>query len=129
MLIAFFSLSVSEPVSAQASGQASARVVVNLLDYLAKDYGGAVNDGKVVSDSEYQEQQEFARAALSMANDVPELRRDSKLIGDLGTLNQLIESKSDAKEVSTLALKLKGQVIGISGIAQSPKRWPDLKHG
>lgn len=128
-IVAYLALSWSEHASAQQTAQTSPRVVVNLLDYLAKDYGGAVVGGKIISTSEYQEQQEFARSALSMANDVPELTRNTAVMSDLRKLNQLIESKGDAKEVAALALQIKGQVIAASGIAQAPKRWPDLKQG
>ena len=35
---------------------ADVRFTVHLLDYIAQDYPGAVADGKILSDSEYQEQ-------------------------------------------------------------------------
>ncbi|NDD04162.1 MAG: hypothetical protein EB078_04600, partial [Proteobacteria bacterium] len=38
------------------------RMVVHMLNYIAKDYSGAVGpDGKVLSEFEYQEQKEFVQ--------------------------------------------------------------------
>lgn len=50
---------VSFQISADES-KPSPELVVHLLDYLAKDYAGAVQNGKVVSEFEYKEQVEFA---------------------------------------------------------------------
>ena len=42
----------------------SPRLMVHLLDYIGLDYSGAVKDGKILAESEYKEQLEFAQTRL-----------------------------------------------------------------
>lgn len=53
----------SPGAQAPPSEEHALRRVVALLDYVAADYGGAVRDGAVVSDAEYQEQLAFLKEA------------------------------------------------------------------
>ena len=45
-----------DPDSADAEEHSSPRLLVHLLDYLAKDYPGAVSLGRVLDEGEYREQ-------------------------------------------------------------------------
>ena len=56
----------TSPAFAQNTQTAPAQTVWRLLDYLAVDYSGAVQDGKVVSEAEYKEMVEFSRSAPTM---------------------------------------------------------------
>jgi high-affinity iron transporter len=107
----------------------SPRTVVHLLDYLAQDYAGAVSAGKVTNPTEYQEQIEFARSALALSRESPELRGDSAILSGLAALNALIDRKASLAEVSQLALQLRQEVLARSGIAAAPATWPSLAHG
>ena len=49
------------PLVVAASTAPSPRIIVHLLDYVATDYRGAVQDGKIISTFEYKEQLEFAK--------------------------------------------------------------------
>ena len=128
LVAAFFTFAAPLAASAQA-GDSSARVVVNLLDYLARDYAGAVTNGAVTSASEYQEQVEFARSALSIGSAVPAIRDDTTLVAGLRALNALIDAKADAAHVSAAALDLRQRIVVRAAIAQSPAQWPSLEHG
>ena len=55
-------------------------IVVHLLDYLAKDYSGAVRNGKVLSKSEYQEQVEFSEIVGKASRAYDEYNRDVAFI-------------------------------------------------
>lgn len=57
ILVTFLFSSVSQ------ASEADVKRVWQILDYLAVDYAGAVKDGKVVSQSEYDEMKEFALTA------------------------------------------------------------------
>ena len=45
------------------AGEPDVRRVWQMLDYLAVDYAGAVKDGAVLSQSEFDEMREFAKAS------------------------------------------------------------------
>jgi hypothetical protein len=62
LAVAFVASTVSVP--AQASAEHTPRFLVHLLDYLAKDYGGAVANGKITSQGEYDEQIAAVQEAL-----------------------------------------------------------------
>jgi high-affinity iron transporter len=117
------------PAAFGAETASSPRLVVHLLDYLAKDYSGAVENGKVVSKGEYQEQVEFAESALKMSRELAETKGSADVVAGIESLNGLIAKKAPAGEVSALALALKQKVIALTGIVQAPTRWPSLAHG
>ena len=101
------------------------RLVVHLLSYLAKDYGGAVVGGKVVSADEYKEQQEFAATALKTALAIPELAADSSgIVARLEKLDQVIAAKGSETEVADLARAIQRDVIRAGKVVMSPDSWP-----
>jgi high-affinity iron transporter len=117
-------------ITAQAASSArSPRFLVHLLDYLAKDYGGAVADGKVLSQSEYHEQVEFSRSALETNRELSETHATPEIETKLRTLNQLIARKADAEHVSRLARAIQAQVIQVAHLEVAPIRWPSLQRG
>ncbi len=54
-----------------AAPSADVQTTWQLLDYLAVDYGGAVQAGKVVSASEYAEMREFSASAAAKIAALP----------------------------------------------------------
>lgn len=113
-----------------AKDLASPRLVVHLLEYLSSDYGGAVSDqGVVISESEYREQEEFAGSVLSLTRELPGLRSQPDLLRKTEELQSLIEHKASPARVGSLARILKQKVVNLSGILESPVQWPDLSRG
>ena len=53
-----------------------------LLDYVAVDYGGAVQDGKIVSASEYAEMREFSGSVAEKIASLPNQPAKPKLVGE-----------------------------------------------
>lgn len=106
----------------------SPEIVVHLLDYLAKDYGGAVQNGKVISKSEYAEQVEFVEIVSKNANGVEKLR-DPDFSKGISELNSLIQNKRSADEVAKLARRLQQDAIRLAGIEVAPTGLPDLAIG
>jgi high-affinity iron transporter len=104
-------------------------LVVHLLDYLAKDYGGAVQNGKVVSESEYKEQVEFANIVARNATGVESLKADTAFSNDVTSLQQMIGAKASANDVAKLARKLQQDAIHLASIDVAPRRSPDLSNG
>lgn len=112
-----------------AQEKSSPELVIHLLDYLAKDYGGAVQNGKVVSESEYKEQIEFVEIVASNAYGFDKLKADEKFIASVRNLEKLIKSQASADEVAKLARALQGQAISLAGINVSPSSLPDIVAG
>lgn len=127
-LIALTVLFTLPAFSQTGAFKASPEIVVHLLDYLAKDYGGAVQNGKVVSESEYAEQVEFAAIVGTNARGVPALN-DPGFIKGIGELETLIKSKGSADDVAALARKLQAEAIRLAKIEVAPTQIADLELG
>ncbi len=115
-------------VLAQEEAKTSPEIVVHLLDYLAKDYAGAVQDGKVVSEGEYAEQIEFAGIVAKNANGVDRLK-DPDFLKGISELDRIIKNKGSADEVEKLARYLQQNAIRLAGIEVEPTVLPDLGLG
>lgn len=127
-----FVFSILFSVAAFASPPApesSPDLVVHLLDYLAKDYGGAVQNREVISKSEYAEQVEFAEIVEKNARGVAKLHENKEFMSGVKRLQSLIRSKGEAAEVSKVARNLQQDAIRLVGIEVAPTTWPDLAKG
>lgn len=118
-----------EPTFAVEQSATSPDIVVHLLDYLAKDYGGAVQGGKVISKSEYAEQLEFAEIVEKNARGVSKLSMNQEFLSGIEKLQTTIRSKGSSEDVATLARKLQADAIVLAGIEVAPTAWPDLAAG
>tara|TARA_B110001454_G_scaffold219192_1_gene251172 strand:+ start:56846 stop:58729 length:1884 start_codon:yes stop_codon:yes gene_type:complete len=128
-LIAWFTLFSSTSFAQSQESKSSPELVVHLLDYLAKDYGGAVHDGKVVSASEYAEQIEFADIVRKNALGTEKLNTDSAFLEEVKSLQEIIRSKGSTDKVAKLARKLQQDAIRIAKIDVAPSSTPDLSNG
>src|SRR5438128_784215 len=102
------------------------QLLLHLLEYVAVDYPGCVQDGAVLNQEEYDEQEEFSQQIRTLLDqlpapaDTPDLRRQAE------QLVALIQDKRPGPEVSTLAHQLRWQVIRVYNVEVAPKRPPDL---
>ncbi|MGE3975381.1 MAG: cytochrome c/FTR1 family iron permease [Bdellovibrionales bacterium] len=126
ILILFTFLFVSINAKAQ---EASPDLIVHLLDYLAKDYAGAVQDGKILSQGEYDEQVEFITIVATNSQKIEDLKKDQKFSSGVQALQSMILNKKSADEVSKLARSLQLDAIRITRIEISPRALPDIKLG
>jgi len=118
----FLALSAS---LAQA-GEADVRRIWQILDYLAVDYGGAVKDGAVISESEFAEMREFAKTSQSkLATLEPQPERDA-LVAEAGALSAAIEGKKSPEVVSALAKSLANHLLAAYPVPTSPMRPPKV---
>jgi high-affinity iron transporter len=124
---------VSFTVSAQAATAdqtKTPRFVVHLLDYLAKDYGGAVGENhNVLSQSEYNEQKEFVESAVKTNEELVETKSNPAIAIDLAKLQSLIGNKESKDQVATLSRAIQKSIIEAAHLEVFPSRWPDLKQG
>jgi high-affinity iron transporter len=112
--------------TAGAVPAASPRLLVHLLDYLARDYGGAVSQGKVSNPTEYQEQVELVQTAVRTGAALPQIREHAEIQKSLDELKNRILKMEDPKLVTDLAREIQGQVTQIAGLETAPSQWPDL---
>ncbi len=120
------------PGAALANGidtQAKAKQVWQLLDYLAVDYGKAVQDGSVKSAAEYAEMQEFARAAQVQLKEMPSNAALPGLVEQADELRADIAAKAAATIVAKHAQALAAAVLATYPVAMAPARAPDVKRG
>lgn len=120
----------SEQAVAVMSGSevaSTARAVIHMLDYISVDYPGAVSDGKVLNDVEYQEQLEFSVQVKEQLGKLPENPEKDALLRRADRLWSKIDARSAAAEVSALANELRGSVISAYKVAVSPGKTPDLQ--
>ncbi len=101
--------------------------LVGLLDYVAADYGGAVEGGKIVDQTEYKEQLSLltdAEDLIGRRGDVP-----AQLTTAMDKLEALVRHKADPAQVGEAAGRARRAAIQYFGIILYPKSTPDLSRG
>lgn len=112
--------------AAQDAGASSAQTVWRLLDYIAVDYPGAVDQGEVVNDTEYAEMTEFAQSVESRLADMPAAAASSALAAQAEALKAAIAAKASPDEVAQIARTLARDLIAAYPIPLAPSKAPDL---
>ena len=118
-------------MTSTARAQDQARRLVALLDYLASDYKNAVQDGKVLSEDEYGEMQEFTKRSLELFKQLKEFDNADKagIEPALKSLASQIQNKADPKSVSEVAKGAKEKLIAAYSIVPYPRRLPTFASG
>jgi len=124
---AFFVVLLTLAMPAHAG--TAAETVVHMLDYVSVDYPSFVKYGKVVDESEYREQQEFAGQVAELLRTLPNVPQRAELLNEALALKARIDAKAPGEDVSKLAAALRWRVIDAYNIAVAPKSAPDLKRG
>lgn len=100
-----------------------------MLDYLATDYAGAVNNGSVVSASEYDEMREFARNAREHIHALPPSPASTDLLKQADGLIASIDAKASQAQVAQQAHALADALLQAYPVPTAPTHAPDLAHG
>ena len=106
-----------------------ARQLWQLLDYVAVDYGGAVEDGKITSESEYAEMQDFTANAIKQVGSLPEHADKARVVAVVQQLRNAVESKASGAEVARLAHQAADMLVAAYPIPVAPTFVPDLSKG
>jgi high-affinity iron transporter len=114
------------PARAQGS---SPETVWRLLDYMAVDYGGAVQDGRVVNEAEYREMIEFAAQVRTRLAELPNVSSRGGLITEAQRLEAAIRAKDRPANVSAAARHLAASVLAAYPVALGPPSAPDVARG
>ena len=124
--LALIAASLSAPAVAAAP---DAQVAWRLLDYLAVDYPGAVQDGKVVSAPEYAEMREFSGSVAERIAALPATAAKPKLATRTATLQALIARKASPADVAREARGLAADLLAAYPVPLGPRQPPDLARG
>ena len=107
----------------------SARQIWQLLDYLAVDYAGAVDNGKVIAADEYAEMQEFAQTAGQQLAGLPDKPEKTALLAQAASLKGAIAAKAAAGEVGGQARRLAAALLAAYPVPVAPSNAPSLERG
>lgn len=100
-----------------------------MLDYLATDYAGAVENGEVIDEFEYMEMQEFSNTIIAYFHGLPEHTLKANLITQANALQQLVETKANTIEVNKAAHQLADILVETYPIPTAPVTTPNLELG
>lgn len=128
--IALLAFCLNGTVHAQANDpNAGAKQLWQLIDYVAVDYGGAVEHGAVASESEYAEMLDFTDNAVKQAASLPPHASQAALSAAVADLRAAVMRKADAAEVKNLAHRANALLIVAYPIPVAPKALPNLARG
>ena len=105
-----------------------AQSILHMLDYLSVDYGGTVLLGKVLNESEYKEQVEFATQSARLMEKLPENPLLPSMISDAQNLARNVVERAPVEVIATSAQQLRRAIITTYNITVSPRQVPDTKH-
>ena len=106
--------------------QTQSRQLWQLLDYIAVDYSGAVENGHIISETEYAEMQEFGNLAQFELENLPAHPNKAQLLDEVKTLQQEIQNKSAPTQVAQAARQLAQGVHNAYPFPTEPESPPDL---
>ena len=117
---------LATPAIAQVS---SPQTVWRLLDYVAVDYGAAVQDGKVVNEAEYAEMAEFSATIRTGVAAFPETPVRARLLAGAIRLEQSIAAKAHPAIVARQARAIGSELLVAYPVPLAPKQTPDRARG
>jgi high-affinity iron transporter len=122
-------LVATTPSAVSAQEAASSQTAWRLLDYLAVDYSGAVQNGQIISPPEYAEMNEFAGQVRERIAALPATPAQPALINKATALEAAITAKQDPKVVAGQAHALAADLLVAYPTPLAPIRTPDLTRG
>jgi high-affinity iron transporter len=103
--------------------------VLQLIDYVAVDYEGAVENGQIINEAEYEEMLDFAAGITLQLAALPDNETKAGLIEQGHTLRLLIDNKEAVVTIRQLIADMRHQVINSYQVTVIPQSQPDLKRG
>lgn len=103
--------------------------MLQMLDYMAVDYGAAVKDGKVKNREEYLEMRDFSAGIADDAAKMPEGQAKQRLLKQAKQLVSLVDKRADGVEVAELAAAMRELVLVEFKVLPTPRRPPDFALG
>lgn len=113
------------------SGNDNTQMVIHLLDYIARDYAAAVEEGEIINAEEYGEMLEFSATVNEIVQPILEKYPQEKksIPSQVQQLRSLVEQKADRTQIAALSRNIKSAIIQLTGYQVAPLKWPDLARG
>ncbi|MHC8353620.1 FTR1 family protein [Pseudomonas sp. RT4P38] len=102
---------------------------LHLLDYIGADYPQTVQAGKVIDESEYQEQLEFIKVLQGLIAAMPAKPEKAGLEQGVSTLRNAITARQDGADVGRQARQLGARLAVAYEVSQAPIITPDPTRG
>ena len=102
---------------------------LHLLDYIGADYPETVQAGKVINESEYQEQLAFIKALQGLIATMPAKPEKAGLEQGVSTLRNAIAARQDGTDVARQARQLGAKLAVTYEVSQAPIITPDPTRG
>ncbi|MBB1059260.1 cytochrome c/FTR1 family iron permease [Marilutibacter spongiae] len=118
-------VATSLPASAAEPSQANPRQAWQMLDYIAVDYAGAIQHGRVVVPGEYAEMQEFANTVRTQLAALPAAPKQPALVAQADRLVAAVAAKAEPAQVAMLARGLADDVLASYPIGAVPAAPPE----
>lgn len=106
-----------------------AETIWRLLDYVAVDYAGAVENGRVSNPAEYAEMVEFSGSVRTRLKSLPGIASKPGLERGAVELEKAISQKASPELVATRARSLAAELLAAYPVALAPQGAPDLQRG
>jgi len=116
---------------------ADTQQLLQLIDYVGVDYSGAVANGEIVNEAEYEEMQDFAAGILQQMKDLPVIdlpvtgasseQLKSSLNEDAKILAAWVGQKASPKDIKKLTSQMHHKIIDAYQIMVVPRKQPDLE--
>lgn len=130
LLVAVWWLLVASAATAQSVTPAEdIKQLWQLIDYIAVDYSGAIENGEVISEGEYAEMLDFTDIASKQARVLSEHPSKNGLIETLDELREAVIQKADSGAVAGLANDANAVLIAAYPFPVTPTSIPDLQRG
>lgn len=126
--LAFLLLLIVAATPARAD-DAAVQTTWRLLDYIAVDYAGAVQDGRVISDAEYAEMREFSASVVTRIGGLPAHPQRATLQDAARRLEASIGRRVAPAEVDRDARALGARLLAAYPVPLAPAGPPDLARG
>jgi len=118
LLLALFSV---------AASATNIQQLIQLVDYVGVDYGGAVENGEIINSFEYDEMQDFSGAIVEQVAILPASEARQQLTVQAAELARLVETRADAVDVKALTATMRQVFIEGFDVTVTPRSAPDLK--
>lgn len=119
----------SVPTTNAQAAATPAATLWRLLDYVAVDYPGAVQDGRIASAAEYAEMIEFSETVATQMATLPPTEARPDLLRQAEVLKRAIVAKRPPVEVADLARGLATDLLAAYPVPLAPSTAPDLARG
>ena len=126
--LALLMLVVAAATPARAD-DAAVQTTWRLLDYIAVDYAGAIQDGRVISEMEYAEMREFSASVVTRIAALPAHPQRAALQDEARRLEAAIVAKVPPGDVDRAARSLAARLLAAYPVPLAPLGPPDLARG